>query len=340
MPIRLVRDRMIKAALWLSCRVAMVLACGTAWADVNGGIAAYQRGDYATAVAEFRLAAKRDDPVAQNMLGIMYAEGQGVERNDKTAADLFSKAQVLGSAEATANLGRMYAEGRGVSLDQKIALQLFHDSARAGYQPAMLRLAEIYQNGLMGVASSAVQAEEWRTRARSAAAGGPALRTGPLAARGGAAAVSKPVAPIPSQPARQAAPAKASVDKTRQFEKQLLERLEQYRQQERRLLVASTDDTPALAAYLQELRRRIAAHLEKNLPAAKRPLTVTLLILRDGSLKGIEVDRGSGDPALDQRVVASLKSLGRLAALPAAISETVDVLGVTVRLPINLGAPR
>lgn len=323
--------RIVWSAVLILCSCLQV-----ARADVNAGIAAYHRGEYATAAAEFKLAAKRDDPFAQNMLGIMYAEGQGLARDDKLAANLFFKAQVLGSLEASANLGRMYAEGRGVAQDNRMALQLFREAAQGGYRPAMLRLAEILENGLLGVTPNGVQANDWRNRARNTAAGGDSLRSGPTAAAVKAAPSTpgKLTLQAAVKPAGAAVAVKARADqsKTEIFEKQLLERLEKYRQRERKLLVASTDTTPPLAAYLKELRSRVTTHLKGVLPASAKPLTVSLLILADGNLKGVELDQGSGDAALDLRVVAALKKLGQFAALPAATAEVADVLGVTLRL--------
>ncbi len=42
------------------------------------GIAAYNRGDYATAFREMKLLAEQGDAESQNNLGVMYHHGQGV----------------------------------------------------------------------------------------------------------------------------------------------------------------------------------------------------------------------------------------------------------------------
>ena len=54
-------------------------------ADYNKGIAAYEMGDYATALRECRPLAEQGLAVAQSNLGIMYFEGKGVLQDDKTA---------------------------------------------------------------------------------------------------------------------------------------------------------------------------------------------------------------------------------------------------------------
>lgn len=331
--------RMNSAGGWAFRAAAIVLSlcCGRAWSDTAAGITAFERGDYAAAAIEFQSAVRRDEPVAQNMLGIMYAEGRGVARNDKLAADLFSKAQVMGSLEAAGNLGRMYAEGRGVPQDNQIALKLFHEAAQGGYQPAMLRLAEVYENGLLGVTVNPEQANAWRARVGGTPAGRLDLRQLPVASKAQPAAPSSSRVLAKSPAKLAAAPVKTNNDDSALFERQVLERLEKYLRRERKLLVASNDNTAALAQYLKELRNRIRMQVGSAFaPSKSSPgMMVTVMILRDGTLRGIELDQGSGDRKLDNKILSSLKKLGQLTALPAEIAAVADVLGVTVKLPLH-----
>ena len=48
-----------------------------AWAGLKEGAAAYQRGDYATALREWRPLAKQGNANAQFFLGVMYGKGLG-----------------------------------------------------------------------------------------------------------------------------------------------------------------------------------------------------------------------------------------------------------------------
>jgi TPR repeat protein len=50
---------------------------------------------------------------AQSNLGIAYAFGKGVLKNDKQAVYWYQKAAEQGLAEAQYNLGAMYANGEG-----------------------------------------------------------------------------------------------------------------------------------------------------------------------------------------------------------------------------------
>jgi hypothetical protein len=51
------------------------------WADGQAGVDAYKRGDYATALRDWRPLAEQGDAGAQFYLGTLYAFGQGVPQD-------------------------------------------------------------------------------------------------------------------------------------------------------------------------------------------------------------------------------------------------------------------
>ncbi len=65
--------------------LAVALLIGLATPSQAGhqaaGAAAYSRGDYATALQEFKRLAERGSAIAQKMLGVMYGKGQGVPQD-------------------------------------------------------------------------------------------------------------------------------------------------------------------------------------------------------------------------------------------------------------------
>ena len=63
----------------------IVVTASQAWADFKAGVEAYERGDYATALTEFRPVAQQGDADAQFILGVMYSKGQGVPQDDVQA---------------------------------------------------------------------------------------------------------------------------------------------------------------------------------------------------------------------------------------------------------------
>ena len=59
---------------------------GASWSqDFQKGLAAYDSGDYATALREWTPLAEQGHAGAQNNLGLMYYNGEGVPQDDKTA---------------------------------------------------------------------------------------------------------------------------------------------------------------------------------------------------------------------------------------------------------------
>ncbi len=56
-----------------------------AWAGWDEGRAAYERGDYATAIREWLPAAVAGDARAQHVVALMYSIGEGVRQDDVQA---------------------------------------------------------------------------------------------------------------------------------------------------------------------------------------------------------------------------------------------------------------
>jgi TPR repeat protein len=71
----------------------------------------------------YRLAAAQGDADAQNNLGVMSANGQGVLQDYAEAMKWCSLAAVQGNARAQLNLGNMYDNGRGVPQDYAEAVK-------------------------------------------------------------------------------------------------------------------------------------------------------------------------------------------------------------------------
>ena len=77
--------RNLTATICLTITVLLGSA-GVSWsADFQKGLAAAQRGDFATALREWTPLAEQGDATAQFNLGVMYDNGEGVPQDDKTA---------------------------------------------------------------------------------------------------------------------------------------------------------------------------------------------------------------------------------------------------------------
>ena len=82
------------------------------FAGFDEGLAAAKKGDYATALKEWRPLAERGDANAQYNLGVMYHSGQGVTQDYRQAVVWWRKAAEQGLAAAQHNLGGMYDTGK------------------------------------------------------------------------------------------------------------------------------------------------------------------------------------------------------------------------------------
>ncbi len=65
----------------ISAVIVLIGLAAPAWAGFDEGVAAYNRGDYATALREWRPLAEQGDASAQLNLGSMYDAGVGVSQD-------------------------------------------------------------------------------------------------------------------------------------------------------------------------------------------------------------------------------------------------------------------
>ena len=75
---------------------------------------------------------------AQCRLGLMYARGIGVENDDELAVEWYQLAAAQDDDDAQFNLGMMFADGRGVDKDIPLALSWLDKAAHQGHQDAMI----------------------------------------------------------------------------------------------------------------------------------------------------------------------------------------------------------
>ena len=122
--------------------VLLLLVTPAVGQDFQKGREAYERGDYATALREFRPLAEQGDAKAQYNLGLMYEEGKfdvhlgyGVPRDYAEALKWYRLSAEQGNALAQRNLGLMYANG-GVPLDYVQAHMWLNLAAAQGWGDA------------------------------------------------------------------------------------------------------------------------------------------------------------------------------------------------------------
>jgi uncharacterized protein len=91
--------------------LALAVSNGVAFAGpLEDGIAAFNRGHYETALRLLKPLAAQGNAAAQDFVGVMYANGQGVPHDYEEAAKWFRIAAEKGDAHAATNLGSMYVD--------------------------------------------------------------------------------------------------------------------------------------------------------------------------------------------------------------------------------------
>jgi TPR repeat protein len=140
------------------------------------GFDAYRQGDKVTAIEALGFAAEKGHPIAQWKLGRMYAEGDGIIRDDYKAFEYFSE---IADAHADDNplepearfvsnafvaLGTYYKNGipnTAIAADPDRARQIFNYAASYfGDADAQLNLARMYYEG-QGGDRDPLQAARW-----------------------------------------------------------------------------------------------------------------------------------------------------------------------------------
>jgi hypothetical protein len=102
----------------------------------------------------------------------MYANGQGVDKDDAKSLDLAEKAVLGGNPLGLAIIADHYFNGAGVPRDYQMAAQYLQQAADLGDGRSMKFLANMYESGYLG-APNPEKASELRLRAQKVDPGSP-----------------------------------------------------------------------------------------------------------------------------------------------------------------------
>ena len=185
----------------LATLICFVALAGSAQADFQKGLDAWNGGDFKTAFDEFKQAAEGGDARAQFYLGEAFNKGRGVIQDYADAVIWYRKAADQNNADAQETLctmyffgqgavtqdygeaakvcsgagkqgrvypaylgGYMYEFGKGVAVDLAQAASLYKVAAEAGNVDAQEALGRMYFFG-QGVEQDYAEAAKWNRKA-------------------------------------------------------------------------------------------------------------------------------------------------------------------------------
>lgn len=128
--------------------------------DLERGLSAFQKKDYAQAFQLLKPLADKGNTEAQRKLGVMYRHGLGVRKNDNIAISWYRKAAEGGHVRAQNNLGIMYRFGMGVKKDLSEAVHWLTAAAEQGDGKGQENIGLMYLEG-EGVKQSDAAAVKW-----------------------------------------------------------------------------------------------------------------------------------------------------------------------------------
>lgn len=144
--------------------VSLLLWVSGAQASIGEALDAYHRSDFASALATCKSAAEHGDASCQNLIGILYSEGRGVQRSEPEAARWFRKAAEQGHGQACFNLGRAYHFGLGVKQSNEEAAKWYGKAAdlhvpqgELGLGVLIISVDRNYREGLKWIRKAARQ---------------------------------------------------------------------------------------------------------------------------------------------------------------------------------------
>ncbi|MBF0441015.1 MAG: sel1 repeat family protein [Oligoflexales bacterium] len=120
--------------------------------------------DYRAGVEIYKRAAERGSAEAQNMLGLIYGGGMGVEKDVQRAFYWYQKAAESGIAESQYNLGMIYFKGETGVPDFEKALYWYQKAAEQGNAKAQFNLGYMHDSG-KGVKMDLDKAFYWYQKA-------------------------------------------------------------------------------------------------------------------------------------------------------------------------------
>ena len=150
------------AAVAMLCAIAAGVHAGPA-EDLKQAEEAASTGDVHTAMSLLRRAADQNNPVAQARLGDLLHAAEFYA----DALELYKRSAAQGEAAGEHGLGVLYANGHGVKRDDAQALEWYRKAEKKNYPPALDALSRAYRTGSLGLAKDVARANELDTQRKN-----------------------------------------------------------------------------------------------------------------------------------------------------------------------------
>ncbi|MXU64185.1 tetratricopeptide repeat protein [Oceanomicrobium pacificus] len=127
----------------LFCLFTIAFA-GTAQADIQHAKKLLDADRFEEAFEELWPAARSGNADAEELIGVMYAMGLGVERDDQRAFDWYLRASMKGHPGAQSGVGWYYEIGRGMPAPDLVRAYMWYTLSAIGGDPdAAISLEEV-----------------------------------------------------------------------------------------------------------------------------------------------------------------------------------------------------
>lgn len=125
----------------------LMMTASPALADFQVGQKAYEEGKFREAFLEWEADADAGNPIAQFLIGNMYASGEGVDKDFEKANVYYEKAAEQGHVQSALQLATNLRLGQGHEIDYHAALKWLYMAAEAGHPMARFDLGEMFLYG-------------------------------------------------------------------------------------------------------------------------------------------------------------------------------------------------
>lgn len=123
---------------------ALLFLAAPAFAEIEHARDLMEAGEFANAMSELHPAARSGNAEAEELIGIMYAMGLGVERDDERAFEWYLRSAMKGHPGAQSGVGWYYEIGRGMPAPDLVRGYMWYTLSAIGGDPdAAISLEEI-----------------------------------------------------------------------------------------------------------------------------------------------------------------------------------------------------